>query len=83
MNEITHTLKKGTIFSLWFYQIFNVECTAGYYGLECKSKCVGHCKDNKQCNHINGTCEDGCKMGILDQTVQKVVVYFYFYNQCV
>lgn len=63
MNEITHTFKKGITFSLWFYQILNVECTAGYFGLECKSKCVGHCKDNKQCNHINGTCVDGCKDG--------------------
>lgn len=63
MNEITHTFKKDITFSLWFYQILNVECTAGYFGLECKSKCVGHCKDNKQCNHINGTCDDGCKDG--------------------
>lgn len=63
MNEITHTLKKGIFFSLWFYQFFIVECIAGYYGIECKSKCVGHCKDNKQCNHVNGTCDDGCKVG--------------------
>lgn len=41
----------------------HVACSAGYLGLECKSKCVGHCKDNKPCNHINGACDDGCKIG--------------------
>lgn len=63
--KILHNEYYNTCISLflWFYQILHVECTAGYYGLECNSTCVGHCKDNKQCNHINGTCDDGCKDG--------------------
>lgn len=80
MNEITHTLKKGIFFSLWFYQFFIVECIAGYYGLECKSKCVGHCKDNKQCNHINGTCDDGCKDGYTGSDCTEGCCIFFFFT---
>lgn len=25
--------------------------------------CIGHCKDNESCNHINGFCEEGCLLG--------------------
>lgn len=38
-------------------------CSPGYYGLECESKCTGHCKDNEPCNHINGLCDNGCYDG--------------------
>ncbi|XP_052686889.1 multiple epidermal growth factor-like domains protein 10 [Crassostrea angulata] len=38
-------------------------CPAGYYGLKCESKCVGHCKDSKTCNHTNGLCNNGCDDG--------------------
>lgn len=47
----------------WMGDECNKACSAGYFGLECKSKCVGHCKDDTPCNHINGTCDDGCKDG--------------------
>nr|XP_022308872.1 uncharacterized protein LOC111114722 isoform X2 [Crassostrea virginica] len=38
------------------------ECTNGTYGNGCQQRC-GHCKDLKQCHHVNGTCLDGCGPG--------------------
>lgn len=38
-------------------------CPPWHYGLECRSNCVGHCKDNEPCNHINGLCDNGCNDG--------------------
>jgi hypothetical protein len=32
------------------------------YGENCKMSC-GNCKDNITCNHINGTCMNGCADG--------------------
>ena len=41
---------------------FPTECTNGTYGNGCQQRC-GHCKDLKQCHHVNGTCLDGCGPG--------------------
>ena len=38
------------------------ECPKGYYGDDCKKEC-GYCTDLTQCNHVNGTCLDGCEAG--------------------
>lgn len=40
-----------------------IECPAGYFGLKCMTGCIGHCKDNEPCNHLNGFCEEGCLLG--------------------
>lgn len=37
-------------------------CTQGWYGRDCTEKC-GHCLDENQCFHINGTCVSGCQPG--------------------
>lgn len=36
------------------------ECHPRHYGLECKSNCVGHCKENDPRNHTTGLCYNGC-----------------------
>uniref|UniRef100_K1R5Z4 protein-tyrosine-phosphatase n=1 Tax=Magallana gigas TaxID=29159 RepID=K1R5Z4_MAGGI len=46
-------------------------CSSGYYGLKCKAKCAGHCKDNQSCNHINGTCINGCLDGWIGVNCDK------------
>ncbi|XP_061191813.1 multiple epidermal growth factor-like domains protein 11 [Saccostrea echinata] len=38
-------------------------CPAGYYGLECRTPCTGHCRYNKACNHSTGVCDEGCADG--------------------
>ena len=47
----------------FFYISLCTECSSGFYGLGCKTACPGHCKNDESCNHINGTCESGCKDG--------------------
>lgn len=56
-------MKKIRIFYCQCNFHFNKACPAGYYGLHCKSKCVGHCKDIVACNHTSGLCDNGCDDG--------------------
>ena len=39
------------------------ECKKGWYGLDCRSQCSGHCRDNAACNHVTGQCDGGCVAG--------------------
>ena len=39
-----------------------IVCKHFDYGFNCSSKC-GNCKDNSVCNHVNGSCPDGCAVG--------------------
>ena len=43
---------------------FSKECAKGYYGDGCSEVC-GHCVDQNDCHHINGTCFNGCKEGYM------------------
>jgi hypothetical protein len=40
------------------------ECSDNQYGPGCNQTC-GKCREDKQCHHINGSCNDGCKPGYL------------------
>nr|XP_022311487.1 receptor-type tyrosine-protein phosphatase mu-like isoform X2 [Crassostrea virginica] len=46
-------------------------CIYGRYGLKCSLKC-GHCIDSTNCNHVNGTCTQGCAPGW--QKLDKCVI---------
>lgn len=48
-----------------------VECESGFYGFSCVLPCGGYCKDNKPCNHINGTCSNGCLDGWIGVNCNK------------
>lgn len=39
------------------------ECKNKTYGPGCLKTC-GHCVNGEQCNHVNGTCHNGCEAGI-------------------
>ena len=39
-----------------------IECKDNTYGTECTKVC-GNCLSGKQCNHVNGSCPDGCDKG--------------------
>nr|XP_034311831.1 receptor-type tyrosine-protein phosphatase epsilon isoform X3 [Crassostrea gigas] len=56
----------GTCFGCtpgWVGEYCTTGCSLGHFGRKCESKCVGHCKDNEPCNHINGLCDNGCYDG--------------------
>ena len=39
-------------------------CSSGKYGERCSRNCSGNCEiDSYDCNHINGSCPDGCQAG--------------------
>ncbi|XP_062587740.1 receptor-type tyrosine-protein phosphatase epsilon-like isoform X2 [Saccostrea cucullata] len=59
-------IKKGTCLgctSGWIGEFCNKTCMPGYYGMECKTNCTGHCLDGASCHHISGKCEHGCEEG--------------------
>ncbi|XP_061165549.1 multiple epidermal growth factor-like domains protein 11 [Saccostrea echinata] len=41
------------------------QCNMRKYGEDCSQDC-GVCLDYKQCDHINGTCDEGCDSGYYD-----------------
>ena len=47
--------------------LYFVDCPPGYYGNKCEKACVGNCLNNSICDHIDGTCSDGCKAGFIGQ----------------
>ncbi|XP_056017443.1 multiple epidermal growth factor-like domains protein 10 [Ostrea edulis] len=47
----------------WVGDFCNKSCPAGYYGLQCRSTCTRHCRDNVSCNHTTGQCDYGCDNG--------------------
>lgn len=49
------------------FDILVLECTNGKYGEHCQNDC-GHCRYVSQCNHVNGTCVNGCKSGYKQPT---------------
>lgn len=56
---MTENLKKK--FYHKFYLCFSA-CDGNMYGANCTKKC-GTCLRSKQCDHINGTCINGCDRG--------------------
>lgn len=42
-----------------------VECSSGYFGLGCNKRCIGHCINNKACDHVSGFCLQGCMDGYI------------------
>lgn len=45
---------------------FIIECDTRRYGDGCQRNC-GHCFNMAQCDHVNGTCLQGCEAGFLGQ----------------
>lgn len=63
--------------SLRFRFILPLECLKGWYGVNCSSLCVGHCRDNSTCNHVTGLC-DGCDTGWTGTFCEKGNFYIKF-----
>lgn len=42
---------------------FFAECSAGTYGLNCGKVC-GNCSNGDWCFHMNGSCPNGCDVGV-------------------
>lgn len=61
-----------TFEEFWQVIMFILECTDGIYGKQCQDIC-GHCRDMNQCNHVNGTCEKGCKPGYQQPTCTQSI----------
>ena len=48
--------------ALMFMFIFFLACSRGAYGTKCHEMC-GHCFEEQNCFHIDGTCLNGCDPG--------------------
>lgn len=54
----------GTFFIVYVHLSFLMkpECDNGTFGQDCKQAC-GNCLGEEQCDHVNGTCLNGCDAG--------------------
>ncbi|XP_061196029.1 multiple epidermal growth factor-like domains protein 10 [Saccostrea echinata] len=55
----------------WIGDFCNEACAFGYHGMECKTKCTGHCLGDASCNHISGLCEHWCEAGWFTPTCDQ------------
>uniref|UniRef100_A0A8W8P2L6 EGF-like domain-containing protein n=1 Tax=Magallana gigas TaxID=29159 RepID=A0A8W8P2L6_MAGGI len=46
------------------------KCSDGTYGLECGYVC-GNCSDADWCNHVYGSCPNGCDVGVFGDTCDR------------
>ena len=46
------------------FQCFS-DCPSGFYGYRCKNVCSEKCLIYADCDHIDGTCSDGCQAGYI------------------
>ena len=72
-----YTSIKFSIFK-WKQFLLLEECTNGWYGLDCKQQCSGHCLDNAVCNHVTGQCDGGCAAGWRAVLCDKGILKFSF-----
>lgn len=42
---------------------FLTECKKTWYGVNCRQRCAGHCKDNDTCDRLTSQCAGGCDAG--------------------
>ena len=52
-------------YKIYFYDAyihFFTACTDGMFGEKCRFPC-GHCYGDDTCNHVNGSCANGCASG--------------------
>lgn len=58
-----------------------IACDSHFYGENCSMPC-GNCLESEQCQHINGTCMNGCASGYQGPTCKEgKFVMFLLYNQ--
>lgn len=48
------------MFTVFFHEI---ECSVGYFGVECRNKCSENCFETQKCDRVSGECDNGCKLG--------------------
>ena len=64
-----HVREKSTVkyaLKRTFINYFTVECDGRKYGMECSQMC-GKCYRSEQCHHLNGSCPNGCDVGIFGE----------------
>lgn len=54
---------------MFFFKI-SLECNTGYFGHNCNNSC-GHCVNDRVCDHVDGTCDGGCKPGYQEPICDK------------
>lgn len=88
----THRYKLRIVYCIWnnlyvtnYCCMLFSACTNGTYGEKCKLTC-GHCYGNSACNHVNGSCPNGCASGwtgpVCNESERIMFFFFKQYLQC-
>lgn len=54
---------------------FYLECSTGYFGMNCSKNCSGHCGNNESCDHVTGVCFNGCQDGYIGARCDESETY--------
>lgn len=55
--------KKASVNMIVVCVYMNLVCVFGYYGHGCVKECSKFCNKSRDCNHVSGFCNGGCKNG--------------------
>lgn len=53
-------------------------CPDGWFGLDFKQKCSGHCRDSSTCDYVTGQCNGGCVAGRRNSVCKKSDVFIIY-----
>lgn len=56
---------------VFFSPFLKSECSLGYFGVNCRERCSGHCLNDKPCDHVSGICTIGCQDGFIGEHCNK------------
>lgn len=57
--------------------LFYIECSLGHFGLDCRNRCSSHCTNGEPCNHISGSCPNGCQDGFVGTKCNNCKKYLF------
>lgn len=61
-----------------FCKLWIIECSYGFFGINCSETCNDNCKNNTTCDPINGVCLNGCEDGYIGTHCNNCKTYFFY-----
>lgn len=60
---INYSFLHWTFLQMYYCIFLFTACSFGLFGSNCENKCSSNCRGIKSCNHMTGTCDEGCIEG--------------------
>uniref|UniRef100_A0A2C9L293 EGF-like domain-containing protein n=1 Tax=Biomphalaria glabrata TaxID=6526 RepID=A0A2C9L293_BIOGL len=63
LKDVRMGMRDITVLKIFDYIYSSSECPSGQYGHLCLNICSPNCGGNEKCDHVTGSCLEGCKDG--------------------